>query len=98
MLTEAANGAEMAIVFGNILDTIPGCLVIGAKFTAFGSFIADANAGDVSGRKSRRAAASAFHADQGRLPPRGDLRVFGRTVLVAGVVAAAAGKGFHRQQ
>jgi hypothetical protein len=37
MLTEAANGAGMAIVFGNILDTIPGCLVIGAKFTAFGN-------------------------------------------------------------
>jgi len=37
MLTEAANGAGMAIVFGNILDTIQGCLVIGAKFTAFGN-------------------------------------------------------------
>jgi signal-transduction protein with cAMP-binding, CBS, and nucleotidyltransferase domain len=37
MLKEAAKGAGMAIVFGNILDTIPGCLVIGAKFTAFGN-------------------------------------------------------------
>jgi len=37
MLVEAANGAGMAIVFGNILDTIPGCLVIGAKFTAIGN-------------------------------------------------------------
>ncbi|WP_074824304.1 MULTISPECIES: cyclic nucleotide-binding domain-containing protein [Bradyrhizobium] len=37
MLTEAGHGAGMAIVFGNILDTIPGCLVIGAKFTAFGN-------------------------------------------------------------
>jgi hypothetical protein len=37
MLKEAANGAGMAIVFGNILDTILGCLVIGAKFTAFGN-------------------------------------------------------------
>ena len=27
----------MAIVLGNILDTIPGCLVIGAKFTSFGN-------------------------------------------------------------
>jgi len=38
-MTEAANGAGagMAIVFGNILDTIPGCLMIGAKFTAFGN-------------------------------------------------------------
>jgi zinc transporter ZupT len=27
----------MAIVLGNILDTIPDCLVIGAKFTALGN-------------------------------------------------------------
>ena len=32
MLREAGNGAGMAIVLGNILDTIPGCLVIGANF------------------------------------------------------------------
>ena len=32
MLVEAGHGAGMAIVLGNILDTIPGCLVIGAKF------------------------------------------------------------------
>jgi CRP-like cAMP-binding protein len=31
-LTAASQGAGMAIVLGNILDTIPGCLVIGAKF------------------------------------------------------------------
>jgi hypothetical protein len=36
-LAEAADGAGMAIVFGNILDTIPGCLVIGAKFTDCGN-------------------------------------------------------------
>src|ERR1700704_1795968 len=34
MLKEAGSGAGLAIVFGNILDTIPGCLVIGAKFTS----------------------------------------------------------------
>jgi len=32
MLKEAGNGAGMAIIFGNILDTIPGCLVIGASY------------------------------------------------------------------
>jgi len=32
MLREAGRGAGMAIVLGNILDTIPGCLVIGATF------------------------------------------------------------------
>jgi CRP-like cAMP-binding protein len=37
LLTETAKGAGIAIVLGNILDTIPGCLVIGAKFTDFGN-------------------------------------------------------------
>jgi len=31
MLTEAGQSAGLAIVFGNILDTIPGCLVIGRR-------------------------------------------------------------------
>ena len=34
---KAGKGAGLAIVFGNILDTIPGCLVIGAKFSGFES-------------------------------------------------------------
>jgi hypothetical protein len=34
ILAEASQGAGLAIVLGNILDTIPGCLVIGAKFVA----------------------------------------------------------------
>lgn len=29
------KGAGLAIIFGNILDTIPGCLVIGAKLAGF---------------------------------------------------------------
>ena len=32
MLTQAAHGAGLAIVFGSFLDTIPGCLVIGAQY------------------------------------------------------------------
>ena len=38
MLKEAANGAGMAIVFGNILDTIPGCLVIERSSPPSGTF------------------------------------------------------------
>ncbi len=37
---KAGRGAGLAIVFGNILDTIPGCLVIGAKFTGYESLSA----------------------------------------------------------
>ena len=33
---KAGKGVGLAIVFGNILDTIPGCLVIGAKFVSLG--------------------------------------------------------------
>lgn len=32
MLRQASDGAGIAIILNNILDTIPGCLVIGAKF------------------------------------------------------------------
>jgi CRP-like cAMP-binding protein len=32
LLAETGSGAGIAIVLGNILDTIPGCLVIGARF------------------------------------------------------------------
>jgi len=37
ILAEAGHGAGLAIVLGNILDTIPGCLVIGAKFSGMAS-------------------------------------------------------------
>ncbi|HKO07800.1 MAG TPA: cyclic nucleotide-binding domain-containing protein, partial [Alphaproteobacteria bacterium] len=37
ILSEASRGSGLAIVLGNILDTIPGCLVIGAKFSGLGS-------------------------------------------------------------
>ena len=36
----AGRGVGLAIIFGNILDTIPGCLVIGAKFAGFESMSA----------------------------------------------------------
>jgi CRP-like cAMP-binding protein len=32
LLTQAAHGAGLAIVFGSFLDTIPACLVIGASY------------------------------------------------------------------
>jgi zinc transporter ZupT len=34
---QGGKGAGLAIAFGNILDTIPGCLVIGAKFAGYES-------------------------------------------------------------
>ena len=92
MLVEAANGAGMAIVFGNILDTIPGCLVIGAKFTAIGNLSLTLMLGMFLGGIPEAAASASMLTRAGYRPAA----IFGlwSTVLVAGVVAAAAGKAF----
>jgi CRP-like cAMP-binding protein len=92
MLAEAANGAGMAIVFGNILDTIPGCLVIGAKFTAFGNLSLTLMLGMFLGGIPEAAASASMLTKAGYRPAA----IFGlwSTVLFAGVVAAAAGKAF----
>jgi CRP-like cAMP-binding protein len=90
MLTEAAKGAGMAIVFGNILDTIPGCLVIGAKFTAFGNLSLTLMLGMFLGGIPEAAASASMLTKAGYRPAA----IFGlwSTVLLAGLVAAAAGK------
>jgi hypothetical protein len=90
MLTEAANGAGVAIVLGNILDSIPGCLVIGAEFTAFGNLSVTLMLGMFLGGIPEAAASASMLAGY---PPAA---IFGlwSTVLVAGVVAAAVGKAF----
>ena len=92
MLTEAGQGAGMAIVFGNILDTIPGCLVIGAKFTGFESLSLTLMLGMFLGGIPEAAASASMLTKAGYRPAA----VFGlwSTVLIAGVVAAAAGKAF----
>jgi CRP-like cAMP-binding protein len=92
MLTEAANGAGMAIVLGNILDTIPGCLVIGAKFTAIGNLSLTLMLGMFLGGIPEAAASASMLTKAGYRPGA----IFGlwSSVLVAGVVAAAAGKAF----
>jgi CRP-like cAMP-binding protein len=92
MLTEAADGAGMAIVFGNILDTIPGCLVIGAKFTDFGNLSLTLMLGMFLGGIPEAAASASMLTRAGYRPAA----IFGlwSTVLLAGVIAAAAGKAF----
>jgi zinc transporter ZupT len=92
MLVEAGNGAGMAIVLGNILDTIPGCLVIGAKFTAFGNLSLTLMLGMFLGGIPEAAASASMLTKAGYRPAG----IFGlwSTVLLAGVIAAAAGKAF----
>jgi CRP-like cAMP-binding protein len=90
LLIETGHGAGLAIVLGNILDTIPGCLVIGAKFNGIASLSLTLMLGMFLGGIPE-AAASASMLRKANYRPR---TIFGlwSTVLVAGVIAAVAGK------
>jgi CRP-like cAMP-binding protein len=92
LLAETAKGAGMAIVLGNILDTIPGCLVIGAKFTSFGNLSLTLMFGMFLGGIPEAAASASMLTKAGYRPAP----IFGlwSTVLIAGIVAAAIGKAF----
>jgi CRP-like cAMP-binding protein len=92
MLVEAGNGAGMAIVLGNILDTIPGCLVIGAKFAGLATMSITLMIGMFIGGIPEAAASASMLKRAGYSP----FKVFAlwSAVLVAGVIAAAAGKIF----
>jgi zinc transporter ZupT len=92
MLTQAGQGAGMAIVFGNILDTIPGCLVIGAKFDGLASLSLTLILGMFLGGIPEAAASTAMLTKAGYRPKV----IFGlwATVLLAGALAAVTGKIF----
>jgi zinc transporter ZupT len=92
MLAQAGHGAGLAIVFGNILDTIPGCLVIGSKFNGLGSLSLTLMLGMFLGGIPEAAASATMLTRAGFRAKT----IFGlwSIVLVAGIVAAAAGKIF----
>jgi zinc transporter ZupT len=92
MLVEAGQGAGMAIVLGNILDTIPGCLVIGAKFAGLATLSITLIMGMFIGGIPEAAASASMLKRAGYRP----FTIFAlwSAVLVAGVVAAATGKIF----
>ena len=95
MLTEAGHGAGMAIVFGNILDTIPGCLVIGAKFNGLASLSLTLMLGMFLGGIPE-AAASAAMLTQSRLPSQSHLCPLGdRPARRRG--GRGGGQDVHRQ-
>ena len=89
---KAGRGAGLAIVFGNILDTIPGCLVIGAKFAGYESLSVTLIIGMFLGGIPE-AAASAGMLRRAGFSNR-TIFLLWSTVLVAGIVAAMAGKAF----
>jgi CRP-like cAMP-binding protein len=90
LFAEAADGAGLAIVFGNILDTIPGCLVIGAKFVSFQSLSLTLLVGMFLGGIPEAAASAAMLRRANYSPSR--IFLLWSTVLVAGIAAAVAGK------
>ncbi len=92
LLTQTGEGAGMAIIFGNILDTIPGCLVIGAKFHGFASLSLTLMLGMFFGGIPEAAASAAILTRAGYAPRK----IFGlwSTVLLAGLLAAVAGRMF----
>ena len=89
-LVETCHGAGFAIVLGNLLDTIPGCLVIGAKFSGMASLSLTLILGMFLGGIPEAAASAAMLRQGGYRAST----IFGlwSAVLVAGVLAAAAGK------
>ncbi|HMK68730.1 MAG TPA: cyclic nucleotide-binding domain-containing protein, partial [Stellaceae bacterium] len=90
LLIETSRGAGLAIVLGNVLDTIPGCLVIGAKFDGVQNLALTLMIGMFLGGIPEAAASAAMLRKAGF----GQRAIFGlwSTVLVAGVVAAIAGR------
>jgi zinc transporter ZupT len=92
LLSEAAKGAGLAIVFGNILDTIPGCLVIGAKFAGISNLSLTLILGMFLGGIPEAAASAAMLRRAGYRAET--IFLLWSTVLIAGMIAAAAGKVF----
>jgi CRP-like cAMP-binding protein len=92
LLIETGKGAGIAIVFGNILDTIPGCLVIGASFAGFGTLSLSLMLGMFLGGIPEAAGSAAMLRRAGYRPSA----IFGlwSMVIIAGILAAAAGKAF----
>ncbi len=91
ILAEGGHGAGIPIVLGNILDTIPGCLVIGSTFHGWRTMSLTLMLGMFIGGIPEAAASAASLRKAGfRIPT-----IYGlwSTVLVAGMVAAAIGNG-----
>jgi zinc transporter ZupT len=90
VLKETGQGAGLAIVLGNILDTIPGCLVIGATFNGLANISLTLMLGMFIGGIPEAAASAAMLKKAGYR--RRNIAALWSTVLAAGIVAAAAGR------
>ena len=91
ILAEGGHGSGIPIILGNVLNTIPGCLVIGSTFHGLGALSLTLMLGMFIGGIPEAAASAATLRRAGYSAPT----IFGlwSTVLVAGTLAAAAGNG-----
>jgi zinc transporter ZupT len=90
LLVQTGHGAGLAIALGNLLDTIPGLLVVGAKFTALEAVSFTLMLGMFLGGIPEGAASGTILTRAGFRPKA--IYAIWSTVLVAGVVSAVAGK------
>ena len=90
MLREAGKGAGLAIVLGNILDTIPGCLVIGATFNGLANLSLTLILAMLLGGIPDGAASAALLTRAGYKAKV--IFALWATVLIAGMIAAPLGK------
>lgn len=90
LLKEAGDGAGIAIILGNILDTIPGCLVIGAKYHGASSLALTLILGMFVGGIPEAAASASILRRAGYRS--GKVFLLWSTVLLAGLLAAVAGR------
>jgi CRP-like cAMP-binding protein len=89
---QVSAGAGLAIVFGNILDTIPGCLVIGSKFVNLQSLSVTLIVGMFLGGIPEAAASCAMLRKANYRPGR--IFLLWSVVLLVGILSAVAGKVF----
>jgi CRP-like cAMP-binding protein len=92
MLGKASHGAGLAIVLGDLLDTIPGLIVVGAKFTSLATLSVPVMLGIFVGGIPESAASAALLRKAG-FPPWA-IYGFWSVTLVAGTLSAVAGKLF----
>jgi CRP-like cAMP-binding protein len=92
MLTTAGRGAGLAIVLGDLLDTIPGLLVVGAKFTSLETLSLTVMMGIFIGGIPESAASASLLRKAGFSPRT--IYGFWSITLIAGILSAVAGKVF----